>query len=314
VARKTVGQRLEAARLDRGMSLNEVQQISKVQIRYLQAIENDDFDALPGLFYAKAFIRQYAQAVGEDGNKLVDLYEGKEVFEAPKSIVTEDEEWIEEKTKNKQVIEQRSSRHKRTLADHLPIVLLSLFALAILVVVAYMMVEHRPSTPLLNPSSSFSVDSLLESSTKEKESETSSSVTSSSTSSSTSTTTSSSKPEEKPEIALDSMEGNRLLMTAKNIKDPVKLVVATKPGVACWVQVLVNGQSIFMETIQGGMNQEIPISKDILATLPEGQRAFSFIAGAPANATITLNGVPVDISQVTNAAANVTIQLPDYII
>ena len=61
-----IGQELQKARLDKGLSLDDIQQTTKIQKRYLAAIENGQFDQLPGAFYERAFVRQYANAVGLD--------------------------------------------------------------------------------------------------------------------------------------------------------------------------------------------------------------------------------------------------------
>ncbi len=79
----TIGAKLRQARLDKNISLIELQQMTKIQKRYLEAIEAERFDQLPGTFYVRAFIRQYAAAVGEDGDKLVAVFDGKETLDAP---------------------------------------------------------------------------------------------------------------------------------------------------------------------------------------------------------------------------------------
>lgn len=59
-----IGEQLKAARLAKNMSLDDVQQITKIQVRYLEAIESNNLSVLPGDFYVRAFIRQYALAMG----------------------------------------------------------------------------------------------------------------------------------------------------------------------------------------------------------------------------------------------------------
>lgn len=76
-----VGARLKEARIAKGLSLDSLQDTTKIQKRYLVAIEEGNFNILPGKFYARAFIKEYANAVGIDPNELLE--EHKE--EIPKS-------------------------------------------------------------------------------------------------------------------------------------------------------------------------------------------------------------------------------------
>ncbi len=67
-----VGNKLREARARRRLSLEEVEEATKIRGRYLQAIEGEDWDQLPGETYARAFIRTYAALVGLDGDRLAE--------------------------------------------------------------------------------------------------------------------------------------------------------------------------------------------------------------------------------------------------
>ncbi|MCA0990263.1 helix-turn-helix domain-containing protein [Pseudalkalibacillus hwajinpoensis] len=69
-----LGQRLKDARNDKGLSLEEIQSITKIQKRYLHAIEEGNYELLPGNFYTRAFIKNYAEAVGLHGDELLEEY------------------------------------------------------------------------------------------------------------------------------------------------------------------------------------------------------------------------------------------------
>ncbi len=59
-----LGNRLKEAREAKGYSLEDLQRITKIQKRYLIGIEEGNYDAMPGKFYVRAFIKQYSEAVG----------------------------------------------------------------------------------------------------------------------------------------------------------------------------------------------------------------------------------------------------------
>jgi cytoskeleton protein RodZ len=67
-----VGNKLRAARARRKLSLQEVEAETKIRARYLQALENEDWEQLPGDTYARAFIRTYAVLLGLDGDRLAE--------------------------------------------------------------------------------------------------------------------------------------------------------------------------------------------------------------------------------------------------
>lgn len=67
-----VGNKLREARARRRLGLHEVEEATKIRGRYLQAIENEDWDQLPGDTYARAFIRTYGSFLGLDGERLAE--------------------------------------------------------------------------------------------------------------------------------------------------------------------------------------------------------------------------------------------------
>jgi cytoskeleton protein RodZ len=70
----SLGQELKNRREARGISIKEIAAATKIGARYLEAIENDDLDKLPGAFLTKAIIRAYAGAVGLDEDETFKKY------------------------------------------------------------------------------------------------------------------------------------------------------------------------------------------------------------------------------------------------
>jgi len=68
------GYYLRAIRAEKGISLNEVSEKTKIRIDNLLLIEKEDHDRLPSEVFVKGFLRAYAEAVGTDGVEVVRRY------------------------------------------------------------------------------------------------------------------------------------------------------------------------------------------------------------------------------------------------
>jgi cytoskeletal protein RodZ len=69
-----LGALLRKAREQRGYTLEDVQEYTKIRKRYLEAIESGDYKVLPGSFYVRAFVKTYAETVGLDAEEVLRLY------------------------------------------------------------------------------------------------------------------------------------------------------------------------------------------------------------------------------------------------
>ena len=70
----TLGEKLKKIRSDRRLSLNEISSNTKIQVKYLEYLENGDYDKLPAQVYVKGFLRSYAEFLGSDEHFLIRLY------------------------------------------------------------------------------------------------------------------------------------------------------------------------------------------------------------------------------------------------
>ncbi|ALS36424.1 cytoskeletal protein RodZ [Enterococcus rotai] len=252
MASVNIGKKLRDARLQRNMSLDELQQITKTQKRYLIAIEENDFDSMPGTFYVRAFIRQYASAVGLDGNELVEIYDG---IEEPEDIETAIQYQTLDESRTQMYDE--NSQTKRFMRS-LPAIIFSLIGLAIAIVVFYITWQDRQTSPMIQPPASEII--------RESES-TSSSASSQAPASSTtesSSSSSSSEPKAPAEVSFVSESGPTVNMNATNLASPAKLEFNALTG-PCWVGVYIataanndNGY-FYQETIQPGQPKSVEI-------------------------------------------------------
>jgi cytoskeleton protein RodZ len=69
-----IGQALREARMRSRIDVSEIEAQTKIRAKYLRALENEEWDLLPGPTFVKSFLRTYGQALGLDGKALVEEY------------------------------------------------------------------------------------------------------------------------------------------------------------------------------------------------------------------------------------------------
>lgn len=72
-----IGATLREARVRKRLTLQQVEDDTKIRVKYLQAMENEEFDALPGATYAKGFLRGYSTYLGLDPEIILDEYKSR---------------------------------------------------------------------------------------------------------------------------------------------------------------------------------------------------------------------------------------------
>src|SRR5919109_2974766 len=76
-----IGTTLREARIRARIDISEVEARTKIRAKYLRAIENEEWDLLPGPVYIKSFLRTYGDYLGLDSRMLVEEF--KRRYEEP---------------------------------------------------------------------------------------------------------------------------------------------------------------------------------------------------------------------------------------
>lgn len=240
--RANIGQKLREAREQKGLTLDDLQQATKIQKRYLIAIEDEKFTELPGDFYVRAFVKQYADTVGLDGNTLLRDYDD----ELPQTKTDEYADHlaraVETRMGNRQPTVDRVDRARR----YLPTVIIAVVVVIILGAIwATAIVRNRQDAATKIDASSVSVSG--ESSKK-------------SSSSSSKKSSDSSKEKSK----LDFTQSNRTtssvtLSTTSTLTKATDMTIKTS-GQA-WTSVTVDGTSMLSKTLAANATSKVTLTK-----------------------------------------------------
>jgi cytoskeletal protein RodZ len=71
---ENIGEKLRLAREARGIALRDISDQTRISMRYLEAIESNDYRRLPGGIFNRSFIRAYAKFIGYDENEAIEDY------------------------------------------------------------------------------------------------------------------------------------------------------------------------------------------------------------------------------------------------
>src|SRR5919109_741807 len=71
---QSIGEKLRLARETRGIALREISEQTRISMRYLEAIESDNYGNLPGGIFNRSFIRAYAKFIGYDEHEAIEDY------------------------------------------------------------------------------------------------------------------------------------------------------------------------------------------------------------------------------------------------
>ncbi|WP_267247524.1 cytoskeleton protein RodZ [Streptococcus sp. Marseille-Q5986] len=266
--KKTIGEVLRLARINQGLSLEELQEKIEIQLNFLEAMEADDFDQLPSTFYARSFLRKYAWAVELDERIVLDAYDSG-------SMITYEEVDVDEEG----LPGRRRSNKKKT--SYLPLFYFVLFALSILIFVTYYVWNYIQTQP--SPSSAnYSVVSSTSSTTSTSSSSSSQTASSSSTTESTITV---------------SGEGNRIEALYKTSKETATVQLAVS-DTTIWV-------SVSGSELEGGVT--LSADNKNAKTTVSTKDSVTITLGVVKGVTVTVDNQMIDTSKLTTQTGTVTL-------
>ncbi|WP_270774214.1 helix-turn-helix domain-containing protein [Weissella confusa] len=259
-----IGQELQKARLDKGLSLDDIQQTTKIQKRYLAAIENGQFDQLPGAFYERAFVRQYANAVGLDVADFMKNHDiTTETVEPDLSGARVDADNVTRAGMHK--VEETAADKTRQM---MPKILIGVAVIAIIAVIWAVVASFAGSAKQQSKNeSSVSVTTSKVSSvssSSESKSTTDESKKSSSKKESSKKDSSEKKDDNKVDLGTGAATGNTVTYAAVKAPADKDMTLNLKSTGASWIQVKdAAGTVLWNGTLQANGNQDVKIPASV---------------------------------------------------
>ena len=287
---KSIGEVLRSARESRSWKLIDVQRMTKIQAKYLQALEYNDFEYIPDSNYIESFLVTYADALELDSAVLLDAYKKN-------SLVIYYEEGDEEELSTE--LKRRYKLRKKNKKDSfLPLFYLLLATGLMIIFVTFVIHSRMKQISLFsNQSTSYSVtrqvtnssSSIASTSTSGNVIEESSSNSSSSTSSSTTSAS---------EMIQVTGSGESISATVSKFTYPIDITV-TADNTTSWI-------SLSDTTLSGGVTLT-PDNPSATTKIEEGVSSATLVLGVVKGVTITIGGQKLDTSALTTQTGSITL-------
>lgn len=269
---QTIGEILKSARQLKGYTLDDLQQITKIQKRYLIAIEDNDFDLMPGAFYTRAFIKQIADTVGLDGATLLEEH----AAEIPQAVVkTTPSTTYTTASSNRSRLNKNKSKWSSvadTLKNYFPTILLGMFIVAIIFAIGQAVLSNRAQRN--NPVTTQATTQIA-------------------VAAETTVATTTTAAPEVTSVTYSYANGNALYYIANVSKFPLDVKVLNEARNALWAQILADGKVVA---------DGVPATNQtVTGSIPGGTTTIRMDFGYPPLGTITVGGVELQIPEGSNA-------------
>lgn len=139
------GNYLKHERELRGVLLQEISDNTKISVRFLEALENNRFDELPGEVFIKGFIRSYAKSIGTNEDEIIAVF---------------DESVGKQRKEKVQKLEAEKNRLHKEKQKRLRIFLLIFISLVILLTSIYLTPLKTETAKTVSPSDSLKTETL----------------------------------------------------------------------------------------------------------------------------------------------------------
>ena len=278
---KSIGEVLRTAREGRGWTFVDLQRITKIQAKYLQALEYNDFDFIANSDDVQSMLKAYAEALELDADVLLDAYEIN-------SLVKYYEDGEEELRSSE--LKRSYKVRKRKKNSYLPLIYLLLATGLIIIFVTYIVHSRLQNRASITPTTTSY--SIVEQSVSEASSGTETSSTEQAQSNSTSSSSSAT------ENVTISGSGSNIVATLKTVTYPVEVTVTAK-NTTSWI-------SLSDTLLEGGVTLT-PDNPTVTTTVEEGVTSTTLILGVVKGVEVTVGGKKLALSALTADTGSITI-------
>ncbi|HEM3179895.1 cytoskeleton protein RodZ [Streptococcus suis] len=278
---KSIGEVLRTAREGRGWTFVDLQRITKIQAKYLQALEYNDFDFIANSDDVQSILKAYAETLELDADVLLDAYETNSLV---KYYEDEEEELRSSELKRSYKVRKRKKN------SYLPLIYLLLATGLIIIFVTYIVHSRLQNRASITPTTTSY--SIVEQSVSEASSGTETSSTEQAQSNSTSSSSSAT------ENVTISGSGSNIVATLKTVTYPVEVTVTAK-NTTSWI-------SLSDTLLEGGVTLT-PDNSTVTTTVEEGVTSTTLVLGVVKGVEVTVGGQKLDLSALTADTGSITI-------